>query len=117
MQSWWSPAFFCARPLAPGTSSFGGLLFESLLRASLAVPKFRKFSFREPFLPATKISEISVALGNLAVVKFRKFWLLERDTLPVIEFPKLSVGMLAIKKFPKFLRYARGSRGNKISEF
>ena len=55
-------------------------------------------------------------LGNLAVVKFRKFWLLERDTLPVIKFPKFSVGILAVIKFPKFLGHARGPRSNKISE-
>ena len=55
-------------------------------------------------------------LGNLAVVKFRKFWLLERDTLPVIKFPKVSVGILAVIKFPKFLGHARGPRGNKTSE-
>ena len=63
--------------------------------------------------PATKISEILVALGNLAVLKFRKVWWLERDTLPVIKFPKFSVGRPAAIKFPKFLRHARG---NKVSE-
>ena len=47
------------------------------------------------------------------VLKFRKFWSLEGDKLPVMKFPKFSVGMLAVIKFPKFLGHARG---NKIPE-
>ena len=110
----WLLLFFCARPFVFVTSFFGVPLFESLLCVCLAVVNCRKFLYRQHFFPGYIIfSEILVALGKLAVLKFWNLCSFRGGQAPGNKVSEMFVGMLVAIKFSNFLVYARG---NKISE-